>query len=59
MDTPAKPGDVHPSELFLVTYGDEREPTPRGVDRRNVAVIGAPGAGVTILVERMVVDAEL
>lgn len=32
--------------------------SPRGVDRRNVAIIGAPGAGATTLVERMVSDAE-
>jgi hypothetical protein len=39
------------SEL-LVVYGDEREPTPRGVGQRNVAVIGAPDAGATTLIGR-------
>lgn len=46
-----------PIDSGLVTYGDEREPSPRGVDRRNIAIIGAPDAGATTLAERMERDA--
>jgi hypothetical protein len=40
-------------EVFLVVYGDEREPTPRGVGTRNVGIIGAPDSGCSVVAERM------
>lgn len=39
---------------YLVVYDvPRREPPPRGVDRRNIAIIGAPDAGKSVLTERM------
>ena len=47
-------GEEPLTESWLVIYTVEREPSPRGVDRRNIAIIGAPDVGATTLTERMV-----
>ena len=45
--------DGQTTALVIYTDGDP-EPSLRGVDRRNVGVIGAPDSGKTTLVERSV-----
>lgn len=41
-----------PFDSGLVIYSEPAPPSPRGVDRRNIAIIGAPDSGKSTLRER-------